>query len=83
MKPIGREATQKMKDLMRILSLAIALALVVVASVAAYAENVTTGSLKVASLQCLQLAMVRDHRHSAAGWPTDCGFQPRSQPKKG
>jgi hypothetical protein len=72
-----------MKDLMRIFSLAIAVTLAVVVSVAASAENVPTGSLKVASLQCVQFAMVRDHHHSAAGWPTDCGFQMRSQPKKG
>ena len=72
-----------MKDLMRILSLAIAVTLAVAASAAASAENMPTGSLKVASLQCLQFAMVRDHHHSAAGWPTDCGFHMRSQPTKG
>jgi hypothetical protein len=72
-----------MKDLMRILSLAIAVTLAVVVSVAASAENVPTGSLKIASLQCVQFAMVRDHHHSIAGWSTDCGFQMKSQPKKG
>jgi hypothetical protein len=66
---------------MRIPSLAIAVT--VAASAAASAENMPTGSLKVASLQCVQFAMVRDHHHGAAGWPTDCGFQMRSQPKKG
>jgi hypothetical protein len=68
---------------MRIFSLAIAVTLAVAVSPAASAETAPTGSPKVASLQCVQLAMVRDHRHSAAGWPTDCGFQMRSQPNKG
>ena len=72
-----------MKDLIRILSLAIAVTLAVAVSAAASAENVPTGSLKIASLQCVQFAMVRDHHHSIAGWPTDCGFQMKSQQKKG
>jgi hypothetical protein len=72
-----------MKVFMRIFSLAVAIILAVAVSVPASAENAPAGSPKVASLRCVQFAMVREHHHSPAGWPTDCGSQMRPQPKKG
>jgi hypothetical protein len=79
----GDVARRQMKVFMRIFSLAVAVILAVAASVPASAEDTPTGSPKVASLRCVQFAMVREHHHSPAGWPTDCGSQMRSQPKKG
>src|ERR1022692_1320078 len=76
-------APQQMKDLMRIFSLAITVILAAAASGRASAENMPTSSPNVASLRCVQFAMVREHHHGAAGWPTDCGSQMSSRPRRG
>jgi hypothetical protein len=67
---------------MRISSSVIAVILAVAATAPAFAESTPTGSSRVASLRCVQFAMVRDHHHNAIGWPTDCGVQ-LPEPKKG
>jgi hypothetical protein len=79
----GNQAEKHMKDFMRIISLAIAVILALAGSVPAFADNAPADSPNFASLRCVQFAMVRDHRHGTAGWPTDCGSPMRSQPKKG
>ncbi len=67
---------------MRILSSVVAIFLAVGATVPASAENMPSGSVRFASLRCVQFAMVREHHHNPNGWPTDCGAQ-LPQPKKG
>jgi hypothetical protein len=67
---------------MRILSSVVAIFLAVGATAPAYAENMPSGSARVASLRCVQFAMVREHHHNPNGWPTDCGAQ-LPPPKKG
>jgi hypothetical protein len=67
---------------MRILSPPIAAILALAATVPASSQSVSTGS-HVASLRCVQFAMVREHRHNPAGWPTDCDSRLWPQSKKG
>jgi len=73
---------QQEKDIMRIFSSVIALILALAATAPAFAENAPIGSPRIASLRCIQFAMVREHHHNSTGWPTDCGAQ-LPQPKKG
>jgi hypothetical protein len=70
------------KDIMRILSSVVAIFLAVGATAPAFAVDMPSGPVRVASLRCVQFAMVREHHHNPNGWPTDCGAQ-LPPPKKG
>jgi hypothetical protein len=67
---------------MRIFSSVIAVILALAATAPTFAEDASTVSSRVASLRCVQFAMVREHHHNSTGWPTDCGAQ-LPEPKKG
>jgi hypothetical protein len=67
---------------MRITSVVVAV-LALAVTLPAFAETTPTGPARVASLRCVQFAMVREHRHNPNGWPTDCSAQLRPQSKKG
>jgi hypothetical protein len=68
---------------MRILSPVIAIILAVAATLPAFAESTPAGSSHIASLRCVQFAIVREHHHNPAGWPTDCDSALWPQSKKG
>jgi hypothetical protein len=51
--------------------------------VPALAQTAPNGPARIASLRCVQFAMVRDHHHNPNGWPTDCGAELSSQSRKG
>jgi hypothetical protein len=67
---------------MRITSVVVAI-LALAVTVPALAETTPIGPARVASLRCVQFAMVREHRHNPNGWPTDCGAQLSPQSRKG
>jgi hypothetical protein len=65
---------------MRITSVVVAV-LAFAVTLPALAEITPTGPARVASLRCVQFAMVREHRHNPNGWPTDCSAQLQLQPQ--
>jgi hypothetical protein len=56
---------------MRITSAVLAV-LALAVTLPAFAQTTPNGPARVASLRCVQFAMVREHRHNPNGWPTDC-----------
>lgn len=67
---------------MRILTPVIAI-MAIAATFPAFAQSIPAGSSHIASLRCVQFAMVREHRHNPAGWPTDCDLRLWPQSKRG